>query len=273
MFQGLRELRGPHGPYVEFNPWQNIRVKSYATTANQDSALNDKTPEYAAENEHYHPDEELSPTERVIEAEEWDFLKHAVESMPKETRRGLANYQRNRWLLSLLYYAFLRRKEASMLGMQDSSSATAIGGSMSGSGKGGKARTVSAPSKLMEALGNYREFYGLPRMPSQSESIPALLPLYWQPGKPAEPLTAQVVYVTIRTLCRYARTTQTLDPDSDLARKLDIISPHWTRHTGISHALERGSDARTVQNQAGHASHEYNIHVRPQRKRSLGRGD
>ena len=42
------------------------------------------------------------------------------------------------------------------------------------------------------------------------------------------------------------------------------VSPHWSRHTGVTIALESGTDPRYAQAQAGHASLAHHDDLRPQ---------
>ena len=39
-----------------------------------------------------------------------------------------------------------------------------------------------------------------------------------------------------------------------MVERLRCVSPHWFRHTGVTRALESGTDPRYAQAQAGHAS-------------------
>lgn len=243
MFQGLRELRSHNGTYVEINPWFNIRVRNFANSMVKhatESGTPRPTPEPAP------------PDERIITDEEWLVLLASIEKLPQNTDGERAQYHRTRWVMFLLYYSFLRRSEAASLLMSDFKATRGKWWISVRSGKGGKARRVVASSRLMEELSLYRRSYGLSPYPTPEEQIPAILPLRWKNTRTPEPLTPQVIYQTVKQIV--AATALELGDEHPGAIKIAKASPHWTRHTGITHALDRGADARMVQKQAGHAS-------------------
>lgn len=240
MFQGLRELRSPQGPYLDLNPWHHIRVKNYATKAH--AGVSQKNPVA----------EILAPEERIISESQWHGCMLVIEQMPQDTPSQRAAYHRARWICALLYYSFMRRSEAANLLMGNFKEKRSGWWINIHQGKGGKARSVVANTHLMGELNRYRTFYGLPPYPLEDETIPAILPLKWSPGKKAESLSSQVIYNTIKAVFELA--ANAVGAQTQQGKKLSMVSPHWTRHTGITHALDKGADARMVQQQAGHDS-------------------
>lgn len=243
MFQGLRELRTHNGTYVEINPWFNIRVKNFANTV----AKKEGTTVLV--------DEPTTADERIILEDEWASLQNQIEAMPKESPADRAHYHRTRWVMNLLYYSFLRRAEAAALLMGDFRQTKGKWWITVRSGKGGKARKVVATQRLMDEMMIYRQAYDLAPHPAPDETLPAILPLRWKSkeGKDApEPLTPQVIYQTVKQIA--GATALALIDAGRPSHNMSKASPHWTRHTGVTHALDRGADARMVQKQAGHAS-------------------
>ena len=224
MFVAFREMRAPGNvPYCMFNPVV-LAHKGIAGTSDQEDI------------------------EEALEPEEWDAVIAAVEDLPRSSGRDAKHYYRARWVMQLLYRAFLRRDEAAKLTM-GSFESSSDGWSIRFVGKGAKAAKIIATNKLISELKIYRESLGLPPLPSPGESRPAILAVT---GKD-KGLTAQAIYLICTAIFKRAgdRIKHT-NPTG--ATRLYQATPHWMRHTGVSHALEAGADPRYVQAQARHSS-------------------
>lgn len=223
MFEALRNVPDEAGgSYIRMNPWVLVRD---AATGEEDDEI-----------------------EEALTFEEWDAVQQTIESLPRETARDRAHYARTRWIFQLLYRAFLRREEASSLLM---------GGFENGPdgwrirllGKGRKIARIVASRKLMSELTAYRLSLGLPPLPAPGEDRPAILSVIGN----EKPISAQAIYAICTTIFR-ATADRCGGTNPAAAVRLRSASPHWLRHTGISHAMEMGIGPRYVQAQARHSS-------------------
>lgn len=225
MYEGFRHLRS-HGnhPYCTINP---------VTLARDGVAGTDRT---------------LDEVEQALSEKEWLAVQTAIEALPRISDRDCRHYHRARWLTQLLYRSFLRRDEAAKLTMGAFEQGR-DGWDLRVIGKGNKPARIIASTKLMEALREYRLSWNLPPYPTPGETRPAILAIT---GKD-KPVTAQAIYLICKVLFEAAAARlDTEDPAT--AARLRLASPHWLRHTGISHLMEAGADPRFCQAQARHSS-------------------
>lgn len=224
MFEALRNVRGPGGlAFIQFNPW--VLARSLST------------------------DEEDDEIEQALSDAEWSVVQEVIEGLPQRTSRELAHYHRTRWVFQLLYRAWLRREEAVQLRMGHFVNAKG-GWSIKVTGKGRKKSTIVATTKLMSELVLYRRSLGLSDYPGVGEDRPVILPVI---GK-EQPVSAQTVYLLCCSVFRDAALVMSQRGDEQSAARLMQATPHWLRHTGISHAMDREVDPRFVQAQARHSS-------------------
>ena len=93
MFAALRELRAVgNRPYCTFNPITLAHGGISGSTQ----------------------DEEI---EQALTEVEWQAVQDAIENLPRASARDAKHYHRARWVMQLLYRAFLRREEAANLTM------------------------------------------------------------------------------------------------------------------------------------------------------------
>lgn len=224
MYAALRELRTTRDqPYCKFNP---------VNLAHQGESVSEQ-------------DEEI---EQALTDQEWAAVQEAIDSFPRQSQRDLKRYHRARWVMQLLYRSFLRREEAATLTM-GSFQASPDGWNIKLVGKGNKRAKIIATDKLMAELRVYRSSIGLPPNPSPGETGPAILAIT---GK-GKGITAQAIYLICREI--FALAADLIESkDGVAATRLRQASPHWMRHTGVSHSMENGVDPRYVQAQARHSS-------------------
>lgn len=224
MYTAMRELRRSRDvPYCMFNPVTLAHDGTTGTTQ----------------------EEEI---EQALTDQEWEAVQRAVEALPRDTERNLKHYHRARWLIQLLYRAYLRREEAARLTM-GCFQASQDGWNIKFVGKGNKKANIIATAKLMEELRLYRTSMGLPPLPAYGESTPAILAVT---GK-GKGVSHQAIYLICKEIFKAA--ADLIEPEDEAAAaRLRMASPHWMRHTGVSHSMEADVDPRYVQAQARHSS-------------------
>ncbi len=225
MFAAMRELRaGGDEPYCKFNP---VKLAHDGNSGPKD-------------------DDEVG---QALTPSEWEAVQEAIDTLPRETERDQRHYHRARWIFQLLYRAFLRREEAASLTM-GSFEASPEGWSIRLVGKGGKKTKIIATDKLMSELRLYRQTLGLPALPSPGEQRPAIMAIT---GK-EKGVTAQAIYLICGVIYERAAELAKERGDTAAATRLSVATPHWMRHTGITHAMEAGVNPRYVMAQARHSS-------------------
>lgn len=182
---------------------------------------------------------------RYLSRDDMALLLDYLEHLPRETARQTEHYLRSRWLLLLLYGTMLRRSET--IGHAGQLRRYGEACWLSVVGKGGKPRDLPLPGELVEALGAYRRFKGLPAWPHDDEA-----PLLMRIATRA-PVAAKHVYLIVKTLCLGAAGHAAARDLPSSATRLRQASTHWLRHTGASHLAE-SVDLKVLQDSLGHSS-------------------
>ena len=118
-------------------------------------------------------------------------------------------------------------------------------------GKGSKAGSVSLPPLARAAQDRYLSRRRLPTTPSRWDPATPLLGSLDQDA--AGGITAARLWAVMKRF--FARVADVIAEEHPAtADKLRRASPHWTRHTHATHALERGVDLTTVRDNLRHAS-------------------
>lgn len=138
--------------------------------------------------------------------------------------------------------------------------------------KGQKERKMPVPRSVLDALGIYREAFGMAALPDPSEKTALILSLrtsraaatpsgsvikdvqsrrFFQAWRPIS--TRHGLYHIVKT--RLSTAAEFLDTvgDVDRANQLREASPHWLRHTFAKGALLSGQDIRHVAALLGHS--------------------
>lgn len=222
---------------------------------------------------------ETDGTEKILPWEDIDHILTSIEAMPKNTERQRFHYHRSRWVFRLAYGSWLRLSEIARLQMGDFRFDTT-----------GLWRLYVHPSKhqqkgtlidvlpgVMEALQVYRQSLGMMPYPVRGEPHTAILhvsmkkvemppvvtALKLRNGEPSgavrietpspayKPLTERAVFGILGKVFRNAAALATTPWQRG---RLLEASPHWLRHSGITHALNAGMDPRYVSSQARHQS-------------------
>ncbi len=207
----------------------------------------------------------------MLDAAQRDCDAHAIEapgSSSGAARRTRLRAERTRWILILLFVAWLRRDELARLRMNDFRQEHLEGKwTLQTLGKGNKPRTIPLPSLIIAALARYREAMGLPALPEPDDPLPAVLPIprgRVEGVTEATALSVDVIYTAVKAIARKAADeleaadpVEAKRPGSDLSmtiRTLRSLSPHWFRHSGATTALNRGMPLQEASKLLGHAS-------------------
>ena len=168
----------------------------------------------------------------------------AIEAMPKGSDEAVAEYERARFLLRLLYVCAPRAAEVVKAGMGDIYYREKrwwwriVG-------KAGAERRVPFTPMLIKSLGRYRQARGLQGMPLQSENVPLIASVRgggWLTG--TDPLRQVILDIGRRVALAL--------PNDPRGLQVAQASTHWMRHTGGTHMLRAGMSLPQVQAILGH---------------------
>jgi integrase len=141
-------------------------------------------------------------TYKALTDEEWGAVLDAIEALPRQTDRDRKHYHRARWIMQLLYRAFLRRNEAATLTMD-----CFIPGpdrwELLATGKGTEKRII-ATTALMDELRLYRTFLGMSPYPLPNETTPAIMAVTGH----ERGVTAQAIYLICKVIYEKAASLQ-----------------------------------------------------------------
>jgi integrase len=197
--------------------------------------------------------------------------------MPQETQRQQEHYHRSRWTFMLAYKTWLRLSELATVQMGDfwfdQDGLWRLYVHPSKHEKEG--RLIDALPGLMDELQAYRKTVGMMPYPIRGERQPAILGISTRTikvapvvtelvnihGKPSgavrieaqpdvfKPLGERAIFDILKNLFRATAEASRNPWQRDRLRN---ASPHWLRHSGITHALNAGMDVRYVSAQARH---------------------
>ncbi|MFM0418766.1 phage integrase family protein [Paraburkholderia aromaticivorans] len=216
--------------------------------------------------------------ERSLTKEAWVFAMRVLDALPDSS-----SAVRIRFVLTFAYSTGLRRAE--LCGALTEDISVRYAGAELGSihvlrvvGKGAKERFVPLVPAVLLALGDYLEARGFPRdplaCPVGTPLIPAL-PDKRDIGRVRREAGGEHGTDTVAALTALARQARPVHPtrlynavkrffdaasavalreDSPHARAFSAVSPHWLRHTFVSHALANGMSLESARQFAGHDS-------------------
>ena len=117
-------------------------------------------------------------------------------------------------------------------------------------GKGNKMARIPLPDDMLDCLRQWRHTLGLPEYPEQFEAeAPVLRALDGQRG-----LGHNQLYRLIRaTFQQAAQALGDINGASEHVTALNLATPHWLRHTSITHQAQSGISLRHLAESARHA--------------------
>jgi integrase len=116
-------------------------------------------------------------------------------------------------------------------------------------GKGGKLARIPVPQDMMILLGEWRRTLGLGNQPAFDEDQPLLRALDGRRG-----LSANQLYRLIKqAFDEAAKTLEAAGGGSASVERLRQATPHWLRHTAITHQAQAGVELRYLARTARHS--------------------
>lgn len=234
LYGACQDMIGPHGgSYVRASPFRLVKAK--VRRAGRDAAVATRV------------------RGRVISVNLMRQVFESAFSLPASTPHEVAVRQQTLWLLHLLYHGLLRRFESASATMADLVQ-SASGMKLRVLGKGGTEQEIVVVASLERALREYRSSLGLAELPRLGEPWPLVLHHSPPRGDRTVPLSTPTIYRRLVNVFRLAADEVEAAGDEAGAAVLRRASPHWLRHSGVSHLLDSGADPRHVQEQARHSS-------------------
>lgn len=116
-------------------------------------------------------------------------------------------------------------------------------------GKGQKAAQVPVPPAMRALLTQWRRTLGLPDMPALHEDTPVLRALNGRDG-----ITDNQLYRLLRqTFQQAAAALEAEEGDPRYVQQLRMATPHWLRHTALTHQAQSGVEMRYLAQTARHS--------------------
>ena len=186
-----------------------------------------------------------------LDVDTWSWLWDWLCTRPASKSSDVDKNARDRFFMALLYHTGIRREEVTKLKMnhvvyRNNKWRLLV------SGKGGKTRTVSMNSTLINELFRYRLHNGLEPQPSPSENnLPLLLRLK---GDIKKPLSVSGISFIVEEIKNSILDEENYFPGEHIINQLEAMTTHWMRHTNATHRLLAGASLETTQDELGHVS-------------------
>ncbi|MGR2736996.1 tyrosine-type recombinase/integrase [Billgrantia sp. Q4P2] len=190
--------------------------------------------------------------ERYLERPLWEWLWQWLAEPPGKDTRPREHYlwQRRRMIFGFAYLMAPRISEMASAEMGDFFQ-------REGRwwwrvvGKGGKAARIPVPDDMLALLGDWREALGLAAEPRPGEEGPVLRGLDGHRG-----LGDNQLYRLIRDTFHQAANAleaETGEQAMSQVARLRAATPHWLRHTALTHQAQAGVELRYLASTARHA--------------------
>ncbi|WP_229803182.1 tyrosine-type recombinase/integrase [Litchfieldella qijiaojingensis] len=197
-------------------------------------------------------DNRQASIERYLERPLWEWLWQWLERLPSKeaSRREWMLWQRRRLIFAFAYLLAPRISEMADARMNDFIRREGHWW-WQVVGKGGKQARVPVPPDMLELLGEWRMALGLTARPEPDDDGPLLRSLNGQRG-----VGDNQLYRLIKTT--FEEAAQALESEVGegalhMANILRRASPHWLRHTAITHQAQAGVELRYLAKTARHS--------------------
>ncbi|MCC5903997.1 MAG: tyrosine-type recombinase/integrase [Halomonas sp.] len=187
--------------------------------------------------------------ERYLERELWEWLWHWINEPPKtQNPRTLYEHARRRFIFGFAYLLAPRISEMSAAQMGDFQQREGRWWWVV-VGKGSKLARIPAPNDMLDCLQEWRRYLGLVDLPEHQETSPVIRALDGQRG-----ISDNQVYRLIRkTFSDAADALEEQGGNPTHISTLRQATPHWLRHTSITHQAQSGVSLRYLAESARHA--------------------
>ncbi|WP_165789451.1 tyrosine-type recombinase/integrase [Billgrantia endophytica] len=190
--------------------------------------------------------------ERYLERPLWEWLWQWLEQPPGEGASHRAHYAwaRRRMIFGFAYLLAPRISEMAAARMADF---TRREGRWWWRvvGKGNKAACIPVPKDMVTLLGGWRSLLGLAAMPEPNEDAALLRGLNGQRG-----LGDNQLYRLIRETLGQAADALEAEQGKEAwaeVQRLRLATPHWLRHTALTHQAQAGVELRFLASTARHS--------------------
>ena len=174
-------------------------------------------------------------TSRTLDATEWGSVLCALDSMSRDTLNEINNYERTRFILMMFYHLGARISELATHTMETIEE-TPDGWVWNVVGKGDKPTWVPVNATLLDSIVRYRRHLGKSAFPEPGDDTPFFLSI---DGK--KNISGRQAFNVIKKL--FSKAADLIEEDyPHKAAKLRRASPHWLRHSMLSHLAEELND-------------------------------
>ena len=184
---------------------------------------------------------------RYFYTNEWEFLKHCLERMPRNTLKQINEAERTRYIISIGYTLALRESELTQHHCNDIHPDGHGGYYLSVLGKGKKRRVVPLNNHLLQQIEQCRLYHGLEGV--FGDSFP-LAPRTRKSSGLLNSLSSRGLRFWWQSFMQYCA-NQTEDPR--MAQRFCEMPFHSLRHTALTHLANR-MDIEDLAIFAGHDS-------------------
>lgn len=186
------------------------------------------------------------------------ILDSTSESQVGESPKDVLTRMRDRWIVYFMVHMAPRVSETRSVG-GNIRSEIVEGKTMwiwSLVGKGGRDEELPVPAHVMSEFENFRLALGLPSLPELHDKTP-IFPSFRKMSKDGDysDLSEQLTRNSI-----YKRITEHIAPRAKKfaaqrgveASQLDLVSPHWLRHTALTEILRKSGDLQVARKLGRH---------------------
>lgn len=262
--------------YININPLSSIRqLKKKISYANRHGGAEKSTVGGVVPDAKHLYDslQKGSPklhVERFLTKEMRSALFAALEKLPQDTDEQRLDYERQRFLVHLMFMLAPRVSEISgntMSSFRDYGDGVWMWDIVR---KGSQWKMVSVPNDMLQALIRFRRFLGLPALPKEDDTTPLFPRRASGRRKKDSTLTGRQTLQPVALKSTTARRINNIidvlaasaadillerDPSKTAdAEKLRLMSSHWGRHTGITIMRDSGMTRDLMTKDAGHNS-------------------
>ncbi|SES16771.1 Site-specific recombinase XerD [Vreelandella subterranea] len=186
--------------------------------------------------------------ERYLERELWEWLWQWLNQSAEEGERNRYEVARRRFIFGFAYLLAPRVSEMAEARMGDFERSEGRWW-WSVVGKGNKMARIPLPADMLECLAEWRQALGLSPTPEHQDDTPVIRALDKKRG-----IGHNQLYRLIReTFSEAASALEAADGNPVYIEALRRATPHWLRHTSITHQAQAGISLRHLADSARHS--------------------